>query len=168
LIDKAVAEVSKYALSTRSAARGAATAKARARTALIAYLRAMGVTARAIRLDTRGLEGKFRFPNSQKDQAYITTGLLFARDARAFERPFIAHGMLETFLADLNDVVENFNQAIRSRSARKGEYVAARAGIAAALASDLAAARRLDAIVTNCLRDDPVRLAVWEQDRRVG
>jgi hypothetical protein len=51
-----------------------------------------------------------------------------------------------------------------SREARR----AARVSIAAALSSGLAAARSLDAIVTNHLPKDDVTRTVWHGERRVG
>ena len=53
------------------------------------------------------------------------------------------------------------------RYAGRAGTTEARARIKAALTSGMAAARLLDVIVANQLRDDPVARAVWKADRRV-
>ena len=93
---------------------------------------------------------------------------MFARDAAEFKSQFVGHGMPETFLADLNNLVATFEKATRYRTAGRNDQTAASAGIEATLESGMEAVRKLDVIVTNRLHDDPVTMAVWEWERRVG
>lgn len=56
---------------------------------------------------------------------------------------------------------------IRQRDGEKTDHVMALGQIKTALASGMAAARTLDAIVANDLREDPLTLEVWRRDRHV-
>ena len=91
----------------------------------------MALTARAIAGDTPGLKDKFRVPVPRTDQALLTAGRLFARDAEPFKDQFLAHAMPQTFLADLIGLVETFEEAIQEREEGKGGSTAARASISA-------------------------------------
>ena len=164
----AVTQLSTHAVSKLSAAQEGKSTKAMAREALYDRLAEIGRTVRAIAGDTPGLEDKFQLPAFLADQALITTGRLFARDAEAFTAQLIGHGMPTTFVSDLLGLVERFEQAIHDREARKDERAAARAHITAALASGTAAVRKLDAMLANHLKDDPATVVVWQRDRRCG
>ena len=75
--------------------------------------------------------------------------------------------MPESFVADLKSAADIYEQALRTRETGKGESAAARASIEAAIDSGLSAARKLDVVVANIVRDDVLVLAEWERDRRV-
>ncbi len=95
------------------------------------------------------------------------TARVFAQDAEPIADRFIEHVMPQTFLADLVAAIGQFEQAMHQRQAGKEGRSVARARIREALTSGGAAARALDAMVGNRLRDDPVTMAVWKGDRRV-
>lgn len=152
-------------MSTRGEGRGA---KAAAREALVARLEAMVRTARVIGDEAPGIHDYFRLPARLTDHAVLTAGRVFAHKAEEFAGQFIAHGIPATFLADLNDLMEKFEQAISVHEAGRSGQAVARAGIAASLSAGFAAVSRLDVIVANQLHADPVTLAVWDCDRRVG
>jgi hypothetical protein len=61
--------------------------------------------------------------------------------------------------------VQAFERALEQHEARRSDRTSARAGMAAAMASGLAAVRTLDVIVGNTLRGDPRVMAVWARDR---
>ena len=142
--------------------------KALAREALVDRLESTARTARAIARDTSGFEDRFHVPSPRSDQALLTAGRLFARDAEVFRDQFLAHAMPQTFVADLLEVVDTFERAIHDREAGKGGQTAARASMDAALASGTAAVQKLDAMVTNHLRADPATDALWRSIRRIG
>src|SRR5262249_21113674 len=96
-----------------------------------------------------------------------TSAHLFARDVEAVAAKFIAHAMPETFVADLKGALDIYEQALRSRETGKGESAAARASIETVRNSGLAAARKLDVILANLVRDDVIVLVEWERNRRV-
>jgi hypothetical protein len=167
-VAEAVKQLSEQAMSNTAAAREGASTKAKGRRALIDRLEAISRTARVMADGTPGLEDKFHLPDPQTDETLLTAGRVFARDAAGFKSQFVAHGMPKTFLADLNDLVAKFEMGTRHRDAGRNEQTAARASIEAALDSGMEAVRKLGVIVTNRLHDDPVMLAVWERERRVG
>ena len=164
----AVKVLSEYSVRKMSAKQEGKRTKAMAREALLDRLEATARTARAIARDTSGFEDRFHVPSPRSDQALLTAGRLFARDAEVFRDQFLAHAMPQTFVADMLGVVDTFERAIHDREAGKGGQTAARASMEAALASGAAAVQKLDAMVTNHLRDDPETTALWRNVRRVG
>ena len=166
-VDAAVKALSQHAVSKMLTAREGRSTKVTAREALLTRLEAISDTARAIGQDTPGLEDKFHMPEHPTDLALVTAGRVFARDAEGFAGPFIGHAMPATFIADLNGLVDRFEQSIQARQAGKDGHTAARASIEAALASGFVALHKLDAIITNHLQGDAVAMAVWRGDRRV-
>jgi hypothetical protein len=141
--------------------------KIKAREALLARLQAISQTARVLAGEAPELDQELRVPSPITDQMVLTAGRKFARDAGRFSSLFLAHGMPETFVADLEALVESFERALRDRGLGREARRAARASTNQALSAGLAAVRSLDAIVTNHLRDDAVTSTVWERDRRV-
>ena len=75
--------------------------------------------------------------------------------------------MPAAFLDELNADIEAFERATSRQGAGKEVHVVARARIAGALKSGLAAVRRLDAIVRNRLRDDPAAITSWKSARHI-
>jgi hypothetical protein len=163
----AVTTLGAHAVSKLSAVREGKHTKAMAREALSDGVNAIRRTARTMAEDLPDLEDKFHLPDDPTDQALITAGRLFVRDAEAFTAQFVGHGMPTTFVGNLRELVEQFEQAIHDREAGKNAQTAARARLAAAFASGMAASRKLDAIVTNQLTD-PVTMAVWKRAGRIG
>ena len=139
-----------------------------AREDLLQSVEALLVTARAVALDTPGLEDKFgRLPKKPKDQVLLTAARVFAKDAVPLEAAFIAHGMAKTFLADFGAAIDGFDRALRDHDMGKDYNLAARATTDAAFDTGAAAVQKLNAIVVNQLRDDPAAMARWYRDRRV-
>ena len=167
-VSAAVKELSEYAVKKMSAKQEGKRTKGMAREALLDRLESMALTARAIAWDTPGLEDRFHIPRRRSDQDLLTTGRLFARDAEAFKEQFLAHAMPETFVGDLIELVETFEQAIQDREAGKGGQTAARASMHATLESGIAAVQKIDAMVTNHLRGDTTTRALWRSVRRIG
>jgi hypothetical protein len=75
--------------------------------------------------------------------------------------------MPETFVADLQRLVEAFDEAIRAREDGKEQKSIALKGLKSALAAGLDAASALDVIVANQLSGDRDAMAAWEHDRKV-
>jgi hypothetical protein len=154
-------------VSGRAAAREGTSSKAAARETLRDTLDAISRTARALALDTTGLDDKFRVPRGHSDQRLLNAAHAFAQDAQPLSAAFVAHRLPATFLTDLNADIEEFEQANQHHSAGREAQGAARAALEAALAAGLTAVYRLDAIVPNTLRDDPAVLAAWGIARHV-
>jgi hypothetical protein len=163
----AVTQLSAHTVSKQSTAREGRRAKAMARAALLERLDTIGRTARAIAEVAPGFDDPFRVPRRQTDDQLVMTGRVFVQDAEASRSRFLGHRLPETFVADLLELIEKFEQTIRNHEARSNAHAVARAGIAGALLSGLAAVRQLDVIVANELVGDPTALAGWEHERRV-
>jgi hypothetical protein len=165
----AVEQLSEHAMSKMHAIEEGKRSKAIAREALVERLDVIVRTARAIAKGSPGFDEPFRLPKRRQrsDQALLTAGRLFVKDAEAAKAPFIAHRIPKTFVADLHTLVETFAQAIRKREQGKDGHTAAQAGIGAALSSGLAAAGTLDVIVANEFGGEPMALAVWHRDRQI-
>jgi hypothetical protein len=167
-VAEAVKTLGEHAVTKMSAAREGKSPKAAARLALIDQLETLAFTGRAMAQDNPDLADKFRVPHPQPDQALITAGRLFAKDAEALKAEFLAHAMPETFIADLMKTVDDFEAAIQEREKGKAASAGVRASIKDALSGGMAAVARLDAIVTNHLGDNPKTMAVWKRERRVA
>ncbi len=169
-VNTAVEELGQHAateVSGRGAAREGTSTKALARSALHQQLEAINRTARALAVETPGLDDKFRMPRRWRDQALLASARAFAQDAEALAPAFIAHAMPKSFLTDLDNGIAAYEQALRDHQAGKGRGITAGAHIRATLQAGFNAVVRLDAVVANQLRDDPSSTTLWESIRRV-
>ena len=168
-VDAAIKELDAQELAHLAASVSArAQRKDTARQALVDRLQAIAQTARVLRHDDASLIQQFEVPAPASDQTLVNTGRKFARDAAALSSQFIAHGMPEAFLAELNALVDSFDTALRDRGLGREARRAAGLSTRAALASGMDAVRRLNAIVTNHLTGDAVTKALWQRERRVA
>ena len=140
---------------------------ATARAALYEYLLAINVTARAVALDTPGLETQLRMPRSGTDQALLTAGRAFAADAVPLAGAFQQHEMPANFIDALHADIAALEEAISSRARSRDAHVAATASLDAAVDRGIKAVQRLNAIVRNKFRDAPAALAAWESASHV-
>lgn len=163
----AVAKLGTNARSKLSSTRDGRQAKVAAREALLDRLDAIVRTARAIAEKTPGFDDPFHLPRKQDDESLLLACPLFIDEAEAKKERFVRHGLSETFVADLNALVDQFGQAVRLVDAAKQRTKVARTGIVAAQLAGLAAIRQLDVIVVNQLEHDPDALAHWEEARRI-
>ena len=168
-VASAVTELQANDMTRESTARGGGTnTRDGAREALLQWIEAVFVTARAVALDTAGLEDKFRrLAPKPKDQQVLTTARVYAKDAELFETAFVAHGLAKTFPADFAGAIDCFDRALRDHDMGKDYNAASRASSEAAFEAGAAAVQKLNAIVINQLRDDPAAMARWYRDRRV-
>ena len=137
--------------------------KAVARKALAELLVKASQLARVLRARGQTLPS-FALPASKSDQACLTAGRQFARDAAAFETDFKGHGIGSKLIAD---TAARFEAAVRDRGMKRADHMAARTRIHDLLTAALLDVRRLDLIVDNELAGDNVIRAVWKQARRV-
>src|SRR5438552_2714191 len=165
-VDASVKELRDYAVDKRSTARDGVLSRAVARRALVGHVEMVRRTASAMAADVPDLKNKFRMP-TRTDAELLTAGHQFLRDAEPLKHQFNMHGMPRTFLADLKELVKQFETAVAQWNAAKGENAGARKNIETALETGLAALRKLDAIVPNQLQGDPGTLANWEHERHI-
>jgi len=161
-----VRELRDFAVDKRSTARHGVLSRVAARKALLKRIDAVRRTASAMAADVPDLENTFRMP-ARTDAALLTAGHQFLRDAAPLEAQFILHGLPPTFLANLRQLVDQFEASVAQWNAARGNNAGARKNIETALKRGVAALRKLDAIVPNQLEDQPGMLANWKLERRV-
>jgi hypothetical protein len=149
------------------AAHGSATRKALARESLRSQVDAIARTAAVLPDAGSRLEGKFHTRGVHSDHNLVTVARAFANDLAPLAAEFVAHGMPKAVLAELQGAVQAFEHATQERASAREAHVTARAGITVTMNVALAAVARLDAVVTNTLRDNPTLLAAWVSARRV-
>lgn len=163
-LDAVVKELDGHAqaqTSGQSAASQGTTTRAVARAALRDDLEAISRTARAMAVETPGLEDRFRPPRGNNDQTLISTARAFAADALPLKADFIKNELPADFLEDLNDDIKAFEQAITGQNLSADTHVAATQAIDEAVDRGLNTVRQLDAIVRNKFTNDPATLAAW-------
>jgi hypothetical protein len=150
-----------------AAARESTSGKAAARDALRDEMEMMTRTARAMAIDTPGLDDKFRQPRSNADQALLSAARTFRADAEPLKSGFIEHDMPADFLETLDGLISDFEQLLVSGHQSAATHIAASAAIDAEIERGMTAARRLDSIVRNRFHNDPGELAAWESARHI-
>ncbi len=166
-VEAVVKQLGDVAVSKMSATREGRRTKTLARQALKARLDVVSRSARLMAAHDPGFDEQFKLPRPISDQAMVTAGRLFVRNAEAVRGRFIDYGLPATFVADLSVAVDEFEHAIRSRETAKDGHAAARASIGAALASGVAAVRRLEIVIAQHHPLDAATMVMWERDRRV-
>lgn len=166
-VDVAIKQVSEHAVSAMAARPQRGGAEPTPRQALFDALQMIVRTARVIKAATPAFDNTFHLPRQQPSQTLIAVGRSFAREAQPVAALFVAHELPNTFIADLTKLVDRLETSLRAREALKDARTVARMHFETALASGLAAVRKLDVLIPNRLKDDPVTLAVWERDRRI-
>jgi hypothetical protein len=151
----------------KSSVQQATASRTGAREALRASLQAIAQTARAMALDTPGLENKFRMPRSGSDQALLYAARAFAADAAPLKAEFLRHELHASFIEDLQAEIADLERAMGGQNTGRDAHVTATASADSTVERGMNAVRRLDAIVRNKYRDDRATLAAWESARHV-
>jgi hypothetical protein len=170
---KTFAQVAKYVEDLDALARARRDAlehgwrrKAEARRALRARLRVLARIAYDEGLRVPGADALFPFPSRRSDGTLLHTGKLFVSECTNAREMFLRYGMPETFVADLQALVDAFDDSTHRGWHRRTTIVVARCGTERALARGLDAVRTLDVIVGNTLAHEPTLMAVWRDIRR--
>ena len=127
-VARAAADVETYATAKLLTAEEGKKSKAAAR-AIVERLTTIARTARVIAETTPGADGVFQLPEKKSDVALLTTARAFIREGEAAKERFVTLGMPDTFVAELEALVDGFEQAIRDRRAGKTGLAAAQAGL---------------------------------------
>jgi hypothetical protein len=152
--------------SNSRSSREGTTNRGEARTDLREEMEAISETARAMALDTHGLEDKFRIPRGNaNDVVLLNAARAFAADALPLKDEFIRYGLPADFLDRLNAAIAVFEQAIDSQQRSRRSQVSATTGLDDAIERGVNKVRQLDAVVRNKFRDDAAKLAEWENAR---
>jgi hypothetical protein len=118
-------------------------------------------TSRSMEHEHPGVHAKFRVPPHLSTAELLGVAEHFATEATPLKPTFIAYGMPETFLEDLNELIADVRDALNDQTAGTRTRVTATAGIRETVDTAFTALRRVDPIVQNTFRDDPAKLAAW-------
>ena len=141
--------------------------KALAQEELLDLITMIRRTARSLDHDHPGLLAKFRLPPNLPTTELLGVAEHFATEAIHFKTNFIAYGLPETFLEDLNEQIDELRDALADQNAGTRTRVTATAGIRETIDDAFIKLRRVDPIVRNVFRDDPTKLAAWASARHL-
>jgi hypothetical protein len=141
--------------------------KALAREELLELLTMIRRTSRSMDHEHPGVHAKFRIPPDLSATELLGVAEHFATEAAPFKTNFIAYGLPETFLEDLNELIADVREALADQTTGTRTRVTATAGIRETLEKAFTALRRVDPIVRNVFRDQPAKLAAWASARHL-
>jgi hypothetical protein len=124
-------------------------------------------TARAVNINDAGFQRLFRIPDGNSDQILIASAREFIAKATEHKAAFIALGMPETLIADLETDVNALEQANNEKSAAQTKTVGATAEIDKQIDLAMDAAVIVNAAMQNVYRDNPAKLAEWASARHI-
>lgn len=158
---------STHQASSGGAARAGTQTKAELFDGLYEDLRAINRTAKALATEVPGLEEKFRMPRSANNINLITAARAFLVDATPLAARFVEYEIPADFLTDLAADIAAFEAAEDDQGAGLTNRVGATRSVAEAILAGNAASRKLDPLMRNKYRYDPVKLAEWFTASRV-
>jgi hypothetical protein len=164
VIDSALEKLEKHAaaqVAGRDASRHGAKSKTAARDALIRLLEAISRTARPFAARTPGLMEKFRVPHNESYQGLVAAARAIAAAALPLKAEFVKRGMPADFLEDLEELIEDLDEAHAQRIEGRDSRYEATLAIDAELERGVGALRELDPIMRNTLADAAVKLGAW-------
>ena len=134
---------------------------------LRAYLKDVNRTARTLDSDHPGMRPVFRLPKSGSYPALLATARNIIAVATSMEASFLAAGMPETFLSELNDLLAAFENATQRKHVGGIARSLGTAGLKLQADLGVIAATKLDACVRNYFRRQPEILAAWTSARHI-
>ena len=138
-------------------------ARAAARNTLKTQLVSVDRTARALNLNNLHWTGK-----RTTDQALINAGRAFASDAEAVKEQLILHGLAPEFMGNLIAAVVELEAAILAEDNAKSGRKAAIDEFDKILEEALTQVKRVEALVSNTMADNPTVMAAWNTARRMA
>lgn len=143
-------------------ARSGSSSRAAARDELTRTLQAINRTVRPLARVTPGLLDKFRIPYSQSDQGLLA----FARSVLVAAAPplaaeLIKRGLSANFLAELQEDIDQLDEAITGQAQSRETHVEATAAIDDLIERGMNAVSELDPLMRNTFVNDPAKLAAW-------
>jgi hypothetical protein len=141
--------------------------KALAREDLLELLMMIRRTSRSMDAEHPGVHARFRIPPHLSAAELLGVAEHFATEAAPLKTTFIAYGLPETFLEDLDELIADVREALTDQATGNRTRVTATAGISETLDTAFIAIRRVDPIVRNVFRDQPAKLAAWASARHL-
>ncbi len=105
----------------------------------------------------------FRLPRQKANrQAFITRARVIAADAAKYKALFVAHGLADTFVEDLNAALDSYAAAVTGVHSGTEAHTGARKELRVVAAEVLNLVHRLDAMNRIRFKAEPKQLAAWE------
>lgn len=135
-------------------------------TEVIDYMKALSRTSRQV---TRGeaVRNPFVMPVKRSMSALLAAARTFVDEARMRESAFIDFGMPPAFVGEFTRLVERLEMAVAVQNNGRSSRAQVQTAAETAIRDGMEAARALDVIVTNVVRDDPATLAQWRRARHI-
>lgn len=124
-------------------------------------MRAINRTARAIGVDSPDIAVLFRMPQGSNYQTLLAAAMAFRDNAQPMKGQFIAYGLPDDFLTDLQSNIDALAGAISQQNLAKDTQTGATGAVAASLKLMNEALRRLRGIVPNVYQNNAAKLAAW-------
>lgn len=128
---------------------------------LIREMDAIDMTAYAIAIDRQIPEDKFRTPWSYDDEKILLAARVFAEDAIPYRDEFLRYCMRVTFIDELREVADEFEEATVVRRQEANARPCVEVLIDNAMERGLLAARELDVMMLNRFYDDNLGRTEW-------
>jgi hypothetical protein len=167
LMDEIIAAVQKLSAhntsqtSGKSAVRVSNHARAQARMDLVTELETISRTAKGLQLR------EFFLPRDRSDRALVSIGRSFVSNVPQFKQQFIESQLPADFIEKLDAAVQNLEGFLVRQVFSHNQRHAATTAIELTRAEAISALQRLDPIMENALRNEPVILAVWQSSRHI-
>jgi hypothetical protein len=120
-------------------------------------------TARILGLEDRGLEKKFRLPFGIGARPLVGLARSFAKEAEPFTQAFVDHALPADFITRLNRLADELETALGARGQATTTAVENNATIDSLIEDGMTTLKKLDVIVRNTYRDQPLALDAWER-----
>ncbi|MDQ1612480.1 MAG: hypothetical protein QOG00_2411 [Pyrinomonadaceae bacterium] len=129
--------------------------------AVLAQLKAVRRTARAMDQTMPGLADKFRVPAGLKRQEVLSLARAFAADAAPLKGEFVKRGLPANFLDALEAAADALEKSINEKMQSEGARVKATAAVGSLIEQGQEIKVELDALMRNVFAGDAATLAAW-------
>lgn len=134
---------------------------------LRAYLKDVCRTGRRLETIHPGVAASFRLPTSGSYPALMARARAIITTATPIQASFVAAGLPETFLTELQALLTAFETATAQKHDGGIIQVNGTADLRAKVSLGMSAATDLDACVRNHFRNNPGKIAAWAHARRI-
>ncbi len=124
-------------------------------------LEQMSLAAVAIGETIEGFEEKFRLPRKLTQAVKLAKARSFLADAPPHEAEFIAEGLDDDFLAQLQAAIPHFEETAAAADSAEELHAGATGALNNAAGRGMLISKRLDAAVRLKYRDNSAKLAAW-------
>ncbi len=108
-----------------------------------------------------GIADLFAFQRNMPDADLLAKARSFIQDAAPIQADFVAYGMPASFLTDLSDAANEFDDIFNATASATADHVQATASLSDLVRQGMVGVRILDGIVKNVYNGNPGMIAAW-------